>query len=453
LSLSGFDATVAFDSIRIGNLDATTELKESTKPGDSAPTRDVREVVSLAQAKLNMSKAALRSVQATCDADYAKFFSEDDGEKQRLASLAAQRQAELRVAKAKHQVLVDAGDDKKLKLAKEELEAANQVLLSMNEESHDEVREGDLVRYESIRGAKKALESPAHKESDYPTSYSPISTGRRLALARWITARGNPLTARVAVNHVWMRHFGSPLVESVFDFGLRASQPEHAELLDFLASELMESGWSLKHLHRLIVTSQAYRRSSSSVGADDRCLQQDPTNKFYWRMNSRRMESQLLRDSLLAFADHLDGTFGGPVVNHQQQPPRRSLYLRHSLGDQDKFLEMFDNADVLACYRRSESIVPQQALAMTNSELSLEMAGRIADRISADLEKPDRDSFIAAVFQTLLARPATEEEAEECERFLAEIDRLSAQQEHDPSRGRARLVHAILNHNDFITIR
>jgi hypothetical protein len=165
------------------------------------------------------------------------------------------------------------------------------------------------------------------------------------------------------------------------------------------------------------------------------------------------MESQLLRDSLLAFADHLDGTFGGPVLKHDQQPPRRSLYLRHSLGDQDKFLEMFDNADVLACYRRSESIVPQQALAMSNSELSMKMAQRIGDRIFASLEEHDRGSFIAAVFQTLLARPATEEEAKECERFLAELDRLAAQEERDPSRGRTRLVHAILNHNDFITIR
>ncbi len=114
---------------------------------------------------------------------------------------------------------------------------------------------------------------------------------------------------------------------------------------------------------------------------------------------------------------------------------------------------MFDNADVLGCYRRSESIVPQQALAMSNSELSLSMAERIADRIFADLEAPERGSFIEAVFQTLLARPATEEEAKECERFLAELDQLFASEGRDPSRGRTRLVHAILNHNDFITIR
>ena len=95
--------------------------------------------------------------------------------------------------------------------------------------------------YTALRAAKKALETPAHKEAQYPTTYPETSTGRRLALARWIVSKENPLTARVAVNHVWLRHFGEPLVESVFDFGLRAKRPIQAELLDSLAAEFMES--------------------------------------------------------------------------------------------------------------------------------------------------------------------------------------------------------------------
>ena len=98
--------------------------------------------------------------------------------------------------------------------------------------------------------------------------YATVSTGRRLALARWIVDRRNPLTARVAVNHVWVRHFGEPLVASTFDFGLRTPRPVHHELLDWLAVEFMESGWSMKHLHRLIVTTQAYRMQSAG-GPDD----------------------------------------------------------------------------------------------------------------------------------------------------------------------------------------
>ena len=134
-------------------------------------------------------------------------------EARELAKTAAQREAELKVALAAHALLAKANDDKQLPAAREMLAQAKAEL--------DSVLEGK-GSYSPIRGAKKALESPADKEADYPATYPMTSTGRRLALARWITSRENPLTARVAVNHVWMRHFGRPLVDSVFDFGLRA---------------------------------------------------------------------------------------------------------------------------------------------------------------------------------------------------------------------------------------
>ncbi len=117
----------------------------------------------------------------------------------------------------------------------------------------------------------RPLEFPRAKTTyrDTPSNapYKKVSTGRRLALARWIVDRRNPLTARVAVNHVWARHFGEPLVDSMYDFGLRTPRPEHHELLDWLAVEFMESGWSFKHLHRLILTSQAYRMRSAPMPA------------------------------------------------------------------------------------------------------------------------------------------------------------------------------------------
>ncbi len=149
----------------------------------------------------------------------------------------------------------------------------------------------------------RALQFPRAKTTyrDVPLNspYSKVSTGRRLALARWIVNRRNPLAARVAVNHVSARHFGEPLVGSMSDFGLRTPRPPLADVLDWLAVELIDSGWSLKHLHRLIVTSQAYRMRSSDSGTDDPNARRDPDNRYAWRMNSRRMEGEVIRDSVL----------------------------------------------------------------------------------------------------------------------------------------------------------
>jgi hypothetical protein len=374
----------------------------------------------------------------------------DSAAAQASAVTAARLQVEAQLAAARHRLLVDAGDQGKSQAARDQIQAAENKLAAMPNST-------EPIHYEPLRGSRKALESPADSEANYPAIYVRTSSGRRTALANWITSPAQPLTARVAVNHLWLRHFGTPLVESVFDFGLRAPKPEHADLLDLLACELIESGWSLKHLHRLIVTSDAYRRSTSNLGAKPECLQQDPNNALYWRMNPRRMESQVIRDSLLALASRLDSTIGGPPVDPARPTTRRSLYFIHSPESQDKFLEMFDNADVLSCYRRSESIVPQQALALANSELSLTSASQIADVIQSSLDDHDDQAFIEAVFVRLLARPATGDEVKECECFLAELAAADASPEssspESTSRGRVRLVHAILNHNDFITIR
>jgi hypothetical protein len=165
------------------------------------------------------------------------------------------------------------------------------------------------------------------------------------------------------------------------------------------------------------------------------------------------MESQVLRDSLLSLAGRLDTTIGGPPVDPAQPTTRRSLYFIHSPESQDKFLEMFDNADVLSCYQRSESIVPQQALALANSELSLTSAGQIAEIIESRLDDHGDQAFIDAVFETLLARPATGEESEECRHFLDDLALATVPSAEPTKRSRIRLIHALLNHNDFITIR
>lgn len=274
-------------------------------------------------------------------------------------------------------------------------------------------------------------------------------------LAKWITSRENPLAARVAVNQVWMRHFGEPLVETVFDFGRQAPRPEHHELLDWLAVEFVESGWSFKKLHRLLVTSAAYRRSSSSAGADPATLAADPTNRLFWRAHPRRMESQVVRDSLVSLAGELDPAVGGPSVAPNGSSKRRALYFTHSRDAEDKFLTMFDNADILQCYQRPVSIVPQQALALANAAVSLDAAEKIAERIHAKHPSADREAFVEGAFALLLGRLPDGEERTACLSYWTEMGGLDSVKASQNPEGtvRARLVHALLNHNDFVTVR
>src|SRR5262249_13367251 len=163
-------------------------------------------------------------------------------------------------------------------------------------------------------------------------TYPEYSTGRRLALARWITSKENPLAARVAINHIWLRHFGSPLVPTVFDFGLNGKPPTNQALLDWLAVELMENNWQMKHIHRLIVKSRTFRLASTVRGQESgvRCQELDPENLYYWRANPRRMEAEIVRDATLYVAGSLDETRGGPELDQSAglTNPRRSLYFR-----------------------------------------------------------------------------------------------------------------------------
>src|SRR5262249_21542496 len=158
---------------------------------------------------------------------------------------------------------------------------------------------------------------------------------------------------RVAVNHIWMRHFGRPLVATVANFGLAGQKPTHPELLDWLAVEFMEHGWSMKHLHRLLVTSDAYRLGSQ----DDAALRSvDPDNRWYGRMNPRRMEAEVVRDSVLAVAGQLDPALGGPILDEKlgQTSHRRSVYFRFNTEYRVQFLDQFDVASPSECYERRE---------------------------------------------------------------------------------------------------
>jgi len=448
-SLSGFDSTVSFDELTIQSL--SEEIEWTTPKDFKSEEQDVEKLVNIAEAKVQKLRAEKESIATAIRADKAVYSSANNGTSdnptltQPLRLEAAKAQQRLRIAEATLENLQSDKDlSDKIKQAKEKLEQLTQ-------------SPPEQIEYASFKATRKALESPADKEADYPATYVSSSTGRRKSLAQWITSEKNPLTARVAVNHVWMRHFGEPLVESVFDFGLRAKPPVHQDILDALAIELIRSDWSLKHIHRIIVTSDAYLRSTSTQDANPHSLGRDPENQYYWKMNAKRMESQLLRDSLLFLSDQLDLTIGGPSLAHNHQPPRRGLYLRHSPDVKDSFLETFDNANVLDCYRRSESIVPQQALAMVNSQLSLSSANQLNQKVHVDHPDLNNKEFVETIFQLLLARTAGQEEFSACISFLDQLTGQSVKASETNAvpllKAREHLIHSLLNHHEFITIR
>jgi hypothetical protein len=382
----------------------------------------------LTTAHLAAAEADLRSVEARIAADQARFgrgpgnpdvLARVAGRTERAANLAAAEEKLLQAEKAK------AAAPQQLTAAKKALDAARQALAT------------DAPTYTPL--------SPV---------YPKTSTGRRRALAGWITSRDNPLTARVAVNHIWMRHFGRPLVETVFDFGRNGQRPTHPELLDWLAVEFMEHGWSMKHLHRLIVTSNTYRLASAGTSQPI-----DPDNRWLIRFPRHRIEAEAVRDSILYAARRLDAQMGGLNLDPQTQASsrRRSMYfsIYPEGGGHLGLLEFFDAPDPCDCYRRSESIVPQQALVLTNSDFMLDASQSLARRLPAT----DDAAFVVAAFEHLLTRPPTESERETCLAFLKKQGELyqTASANMTPAdrvlRARASLVRALFNHNDFVTVR
>jgi len=336
----------------------------------------------------------------------------------------------------------------------------------------DKRAETDKAHAEALRAvalAEQGAGLPPSTSYSTPTgtTYPARSTGRRLAFARWITDPSNPLTARVAVNHLWGRHFGRAIVPSVNDFGRNGQRPSHPALLDWLAAELVSKGWSMKSIHRLIVTSATYRQDSKPEPAD---LARDPDNIFLWRWAPRRAEAEVVRDCLFAISGSLNSTMGGPDIAHQGglTVPRRSLYFQHAAEKQMEFLQIFDTAGVTECYRRKESILPQQALALANSDLSLRQARRLARTLTLKLGS-DSSGFVTAAFEQVLSRPPTESERVECLGYLGQhatwaspsIARSDPVEDPegkapaaDPAlRRRESLVHVLLNHHDFVTIR
>ena len=343
--------------------------------------------------------------------------------------------------------------------------AEAELKLLQAERSKDAKKNLPAARMALSKAEQTLKQPPSVAYQPRVTSKTPeYSTGRRTALAKWIASTGNPLTARVAVNQIWMRHFGRAIVPSVTDFGGSGSPPSHPELLDWLAAEFMESGWRMKGLHRLIMTSAAYRRASTP---DAKNLKKDPDNIYLWRMNSQRMEFELVRDNVLHTAGNLDRTMGGADIDQTLglTMKRRSIYFRHAPEKQMVFSQVFDGPSVVECYMRKHTIIPQQALALANSEMTLRESRLLARKLTD--ATGDAKSYVQAAFKRVLARRATADEIAECLKFLEEqAARLAsakskADQTNDGSkpsrdpgqRARENLVLVLFNHHDFVTIR
>ena len=294
------------------------------------------------------------------------------------------------------------------------------------------------------------------------------TTGRRLTLAEWIASEDNPLTARVLVNRVWQNHFGRGLVATPNDFGLAGERPTHPELLDWLASEFMREGWSLKKLHRLVVTSSVYRQvSAPSGGFAKRAGAIDGDNKLLWRQNLRRLTAEQLRDSLLAVSGTLQMKSGGPPVwpelpaeilqanpaflddNAEKtkgwypSPPNernvRSVFLVQKRTVRVPFMETFDLPEnAVSCARRNQSIVPPQALSLLNGPLSIQAARDLAARIQR-CENAEPSVQVEAAFSLALQREPTSDERRACLALLQQ-------------RNLTELCRALLNLNEFIYV-
>jgi hypothetical protein len=288
--------------------------------------------------------------------------------------------------------------------------------------------------------------------------------GRRMVLAQWIASPDNPLTARVMVNRIWQHHFGHGIVDTPSDFGKNGSAPTHPELLDWLATQFVQDKWSVKAMHRLILTSSAYRQAS--VSSDPKAVLADPDNHLLWRFPRLRLEGEVIRDSVLAASGRLNLQVGGPPVypplpagldeaqrvqgintwetSYGPDGRRRSVYVFQRRSLNLPLLETFD-AEVpnASCERRRQSVTGLQPLSMYDSSFVNTEAKFFAERVRKEAG-PDPVEQIERAFLIAFGRPPTAAEKEKVRTFLATIP-----SQEDSLIGVCRVL---LNSNEFLYV-
>ncbi|MCA9215381.1 MAG: DUF1553 domain-containing protein, partial [Planctomycetales bacterium] len=284
----------------------------------------------------------------------------------------------------------------------------------------------------------------------------------RLQLAAWLTRDSNPLTARVMVNRIWQQHFGRGLVATENDFGIRGNQPSHPQLLDWLATRFVQSGWSVKAMHRLIMSSATYQQSSEH---DEIAAELDPDAKLLWRFNRRRLSAEEIRDAMLFVSGGLDLTMGGPHPfpaenswGFTQHNPfygvydsnRRSVYLMQQRLKKHPFLSLFDGADVnVSTARRQLTTVPIQALYLMNSEFVEENAVGLAKRV---VEQNDSTARVQFAYQVTLGREASDNEIADVAEFIDTYQGSLDNSDDSELLAWAGFARTLLTRNEFLFV-
>ncbi len=309
---------------------------------------------------------------------------------------------------------------------------------------------------------------------DTPFDAPPVngkSTTRRLQLARWITNPENPLTPRVAVNRLWQHHFGKGLVRTPDNFGYKGDLPTHPELLDWLANELIQGGWQMKPLHRMILLSRTYRQATVHPQQEAYNLT-DASNMHWWRAERRRLDAEALRDTVLVVSGDLDASRGGPSfkasiavdaleglstkdaawkASPEGQQHRRSLYMYSKRSLLLPIMTTFNFSDTtLPCAQRDSTIAPTQALALLNNAFSHERSAALAQRVM-DSGDATAEGYVARAWQFALGRNPSADEARLSLEHLAE-QQARFGDEHGAQRALESLCHVLLNGNEFIYV-
>lgn len=293
------------------------------------------------------------------------------------------------------------------------------------------------------------------------------SPRRRRALADWLVSDENWLTARVIVNRIWLQYFGRGIVRSPNNFGLMGDQPTHPELLDYLARELIESGWSLKHIHRQILLSSSYRRSSQN---NQQSLATDPNNNLLWRQNLKRMSAEQVRDSVLQVSGQLNlAQFGPPiyptlsaeVLASQSQPgrnwetstpaeqARRSIYIHVKRSLPVPMLSVFDFPETdTSCEARFLTVQPGQALTLLNSQWMQQQAQHMLERVEREVGMDLREQAVRCL-ELATSQPANPLDVQE---MVSLVERLRTKQGMPDSLARRNMALVALNLNQFIFI-
>jgi hypothetical protein len=295
--------------------------------------------------------------------------------------------------------------------------------------------------------------------ADLKPPSSGTTTGRRTALAEWLTKADHPLTGRVVVNRLWQQHFGKGIVATPGDFGRQGDAPTHPELLDWLAIELVKNGWKLKPLHRLMVLSSAYRQSSSF---DSKAALIDEENKLLWRMNRRRLEGETIRDAILTASGQINFKSGGPsifpelpaelkqgawTVSLEPELHRRSIYVYVKRNLRYPLFTAFDSPDRCeTCSRRFVTTTAPQALMLLNEKLIVDQAKVFAGRVQKEAGD-NVEAIIESAYRTALGRLPNSEERVALRNYLQKQAAKTTMKD-----AVADLCHSLLNLNEFVYV-